>query len=108
MNWKRIKLFFTLINYDTCIALSSTITYWLNNYEVERIQHEKCFTTIHFQNGNRLRFWSKNKWYAWASRGRMISKNGSFDWDDKMPSKDVMVMLDDKLEKYAKTKPILC
>lgn len=108
MNWKRIKLFFALTNYDTCSALSSTIAYWLNNYEIERVQYDEFFTTIHFQNGNRLRFWSRNKWYAWASRGRMVGRNGSFEWENKMPSKGVMLMLDDTLGHYAKTKPILC
>lgn len=56
---------------------------------------------IRFKDGTTCRLWNENKWYAWASKGNIISPDGSaYIWDNKRPSRKTMIKLQKALEAY--------
>ncbi|WP_196607134.1 hypothetical protein [Pectinatus frisingensis] len=77
------------------IVLNAVTKQW------KEIKVSEFYITIKLNNGDILRLWNGNKYYAWLSKGTFFSTaKGFYQWDDCRPSTRTMVLLRDKISDW--------
>lgn len=89
-------------NYRTYNKLDVLLIY-LNEIGIKEYSEDKdgYNATITFNDETTYYYWNENRWYAWMRKGEINFSNGKvLEWNDKMPSNEVIYKYRKALKKY--------
>lgn len=100
------RFLFSLYNYSSSNELSIYINNCINTGIISVAYSSRFDMYILFGNELIVEFWNENKYYAWLSKGSIISKESGelYKWKNKRPNRRTMARLYCEIEKYEKRK----